>query len=95
MRRDDLGAKAIVFSQFVSMLDIIEYRLQLGGVECVKLQGSMTLDQRDKVLKAFNEDTSVNVLLISLKAGGVALNLTVANYIYIMDPWWNPAAEVA
>ena len=54
----------------------------------------MNIDQRDKVIKSFNEDPAVKVLLISLKAGGVALNLTVANYIYIMDPWWNPAAEM-
>jgi DNA repair protein RAD16 len=87
MQRDDLGAKAIVFSQFVNMLDLIEYRLQTGGISCVKLQGSMNIDQRDKVLKEFNENHQMKVLLISLKAGGVALNLTVANYIYIMDPW--------
>ena len=60
----------------------------------MKLQGSMNIDQRDAVIKKFNEDHECKVLLISLKAGGVALNLTVANYIYIMDPWWNPAAEM-
>ena len=94
MMRNDLGAKAIVFSQFVNMLDLIEYRIQIGGIRCVKLQGSMNIDQRDAVIKEFNEDHECKVLLISLKAGGVALNLTVANYIYIMDPWWNPAAEM-
>ena len=94
MIKNDLGAKAIVFSQFVSMLDLIEYRIQIGGIKCTKLQGSMNIDQRDEVIKEFNEDHECKVLLISLKAGGVALNLTVANYIYIMDPWWNPAAEM-
>jgi len=54
----------------------------------------MNIEQRDKVIKAFKEDEKIKVLLISLKAGGVALNLTVANYIFIMDPWWNPAAEM-
>ena len=54
----------------------------------------MNVEQRDKVIKAFKEDERIKVLLISLKAGGVALNLTVANYIFIMDPWWNPAAEM-
>jgi len=94
MRRTDPGAKALVFSQFVNMLDLVEHRLYLGGMRCVKLLGSLTLDQRDKAVKSFREDTNTNVLLISLKAGGVALNLTVANYIFLMDPWWNPAAEM-
>lgn len=104
MRAHDLGAKAIVFSQFVSMLDVcysnfytlflydsflklIEHRLTLGGVGCVKLQGSMNVELREKNIAAFKNDLDVNVLLISLKAGGVALNLTVANYIFLMDPW--------
>lgn len=47
-----------------------------------------------KAIKKFNEDPNVKILLVSLKTGGVALNLTVANYIFLMDPWWNPAAEM-
>lgn len=54
----------------------------------------MSLEQRDKVISSFKLDPSVRVLLISLKAGGVALNLTVASRIFLMDPWWNPAAEM-
>ena len=53
MQSEDLGAKAIVFSQFVNMLDIISYRLQRGGLRCVKLSGSMTLEQRDKCISSF------------------------------------------
>lgn len=60
----------------------------------MKLQGSLTIDQRDKVIRAFKEDPDIRVLLVSLKAGGVALNLTVASRIFLMDPWWNPAAEM-
>lgn len=60
----------------------------------MKLSGSMTVEQRDKIITAFKEDSSIRVLLISLKAGGVALNLTVASRIFLMDPWWNPAAEM-
>jgi len=90
----DPGAKAIVFSQFVNFLDLIEYRIQLGGINCSKLVGSMNIDARDKIIKNFHESPDMSVLLISLKAGGVALNLTAANYIFIMDPWWNPAAEM-
>lgn len=94
MVHGDLGAKAIVFSQFVNMLDLIEFRLITGGISCVKLQGSMNIDVRDKIIKSFNENHEIKVLLISLKAGGMALNLTSANYIFLMDPWWNPAAEM-
>uniref|UniRef100_M4BU92 Uncharacterized protein n=1 Tax=Hyaloperonospora arabidopsidis (strain Emoy2) TaxID=559515 RepID=M4BU92_HYAAE len=93
MRVRDPSGKAIIFSQFVNMLDIIEYRLQLGKVNCVKLSGSMSMGARDRTIKAFRDDPSVTAFLISLKAGGVALNLTVASHIFLMDPWWNPAAE--
>ncbi|EWM25491.1 snf2 super family [Nannochloropsis gaditana] len=94
MRTRDPSAKAIVFSQFVNMLDLIMWRLTVEGTKCHKLSGHMSVGARDKVLQAFKEDPEVKVLLISLKAGGVALNLTHANHIYLMDPWWNPAAEM-
>merc|ERR1712232_1327453 len=54
----------------------------------------MNVQARDTALKDFKEDPNVRVLMMSLKAGGMALNLTVANHIYLMDPWWNPAAEM-
>uniref|UniRef100_K3X4N7 RanBP-type and C3HC4-type zinc finger-containing protein 1 n=1 Tax=Globisporangium ultimum (strain ATCC 200006 / CBS 805.95 / DAOM BR144) TaxID=431595 RepID=K3X4N7_GLOUD len=93
MRERDPSGKAIIFSQFVNMLDLIQHRLQLGGVRCVKLSGNMTMDMRDRTIKAFRDDPSITAFLISLKAGGVALNLTIASHIFLMDPWWNPAAE--
>jgi len=62
------------------------------GVRC--LQGSMNVKSRDQALADFRTDPSVRVLCISLKAGGVALNLTNANHIFLLDPWWNPAAEL-
>ncbi|KAE9109010.1 ATP-dependent helicase [Phytophthora fragariae] len=93
MRVRDPSGKAIIFSQFVNMLDIIQHRLQLGGVKCVKLSGNMSMAVRDRTIKAFRDDPTVTAFLISLKAGGVALNLTVASHIFLMDPWWNPAAE--
>ncbi|KAL3657892.1 hypothetical protein V7S43_017092 [Phytophthora oleae] len=93
MRIRDPSGKAIIFSQFVNMLDIIQHRLQLGGVKCVKLSGNMSMAVRDRTIKAFRDDPTVTAFLISLKAGGVALNLTVASHIFLMDPWWNPAAE--
>jgi len=100
MRRTSPGSKAIVFSQFVNMLDLIRWRLHSDpylediGLGCRALHGGMNVKARDSCLKDFREDNNVRVLLMSLKAGGVALNLTCANYIYLMDPWWNPAAEM-
>jgi len=93
MSERDPSAKAIVFSQFVSFLDLLEHRIAKTGVRVVKLNGGMNPAQREAVISAFKEDPDVRVILISLKAGGVALNLTVATHIYLMDPWWNPAAE--
>ncbi|KAF0709610.1 Aste57867_5835 [Aphanomyces stellatus] len=93
MQQHDPSAKAIVFSQFVNMLDLIEHRLLLANVKCVKLSGQMPMAHRDRLLTQFREDATLTVFLISLKAGGVALNLTVASHIFLMDPWWNPAAE--
>ncbi|KAH6780513.1 Helicase protein with RING/U-box domain-containing protein [Perilla frutescens var. hirtella] len=89
----DGSAKAIVFSQFSSFLDIIHYSLQKSGVLCVQLDGSMSMGARDAAIKKFTEDPSCRIFLMSLKAGGVALNLTVASHVFLMDPWWNPAVE--
>ncbi len=89
----DPCSKAIVFSQFVSFLDLIEYRIKIGGIDCRKLSGHMSVDARDTALNDFRSISGVKVLLISLKAGGVALNLTCASRVFLMDPWWNPAAE--
>lgn len=100
MRQKSPGSKAIVFSQFVSMIDLIRWRLHSDpclanmGLGVRALHGSMDVKARDQSLKEFREDGNVRVMLMSLKAGGVALNLTVANHIYLMDPWWNPAAEM-
>ena len=93
MRQNSPGSKAIVFSQFVSMIDLIRWRLHSDpclanmGLGVRALHGGMDVKARDEVLKEFREDGNVRVLLMSLKAGGVALNLTVANHIYLMDPW--------
>lgn len=97
MRQKSPGSKAIVFSQFVNMLDLIRWRLHLDpyiediGLGARALHGGMNVKARDACLKEFCEDNNVRVLLMSLKAGGVALNLTCSNCIFLMDPWWNPA----
>ena len=100
MRQTSQGSKAIIFSQFVNFLDLVRWRLHSdpflrdAGLGARTLQGSMKVQERDEVLREFREDSNVRVLLISLKAGGVALNLTNADHIFLCDPWWNPAAEM-
>ncbi|XP_029131055.1 DNA repair protein RAD16 isoform X1 [Cajanus cajan] len=89
----DGSAKGIVFSQFTSFLDLINYSLHKSGVSCVQLNGSMSLAARDAAIRRFTDDPDCKIFLMSLKAGGVALNLTVASHVFLMDPWWNPAVE--
>ena len=88
-------AKAVVFSQWTSMLDLIGAALRrepaLSGF--VRLDGAMSAEQRQAALHKFREDPKVKVLLLSLRAGGVGLNLTAAQHVFLMDPWWNPAVE--
>lgn len=83
--------KILVFSQFVGMLDLIKTRLERHNIEFEYLTGQ-TKDRGEKVAN-FQNNENIRVFLISLKAGGVGLNLTQADYIYLVDPWWNPAAE--
>lgn len=115
MRKRRPGSKAIVFSQFVNMLDLIRWRIHTDpylqqpchgyrsgcggsgsglGLGVRILHGGMDIKAREKTLDEFRNDNNVRVLLMSLKAGGVALNLTIASEVYIMDNWWNPAAEM-
>lgn len=83
--------KILVFSQFVGMLDLIKKELQRKGIAFAYLSGQTK--NRESVVASFQENPDIRVFLISLKAGGVGLNLTQADYVYIVDPWWNPAVE--
>jgi superfamily II DNA or RNA helicase len=85
--------KALVFSQFTSMLQLIREALQQRGIPYLYLDGSMPAEARKRSVEQFQEDETTRVFLISLKAGGVGLTLTAADYVYLVDPWWNPAAE--
>ena len=73
------------------MLKLVEEKLNAKSINHVKITGD-TVDRKGKV-DTFQEDENVKVFLISLKAGGTGLNLTAADYVYIIDPWWNPAVE--
>jgi SNF2 family DNA or RNA helicase len=84
------GHRALVFSQFTRFLRMARSRLEAAGVECCYLDGTTT--NRPAVISSFKEGTAP-VFLISLKAGGFGLNLTEADYCFLLDPWWNPATE--
>jgi SNF2-related domain/Helicase conserved C-terminal domain/Bacterial SNF2 helicase associated/SWIM zinc finger len=85
------GHKALVFSQFTSLLGILRKALEKDGIEHEYLDGK-TVDRQARV-ERFQNDPECPLFLISLKAGGVGLNLTAADYVFILDPWWNPAVE--
>jgi non-specific serine/threonine protein kinase len=85
--------KALVFSQFLGMLALIKEKMKELGVSYEYFDGSSTVAERERAIRRFQEDDTCRVFLISLKAGGVGLNLTAADYVYIVDPWWNPAVE--
>ena len=85
--------KALIFSQFLGMLALIRAKLEELGVKYEYFDGSTSAPDRQKAIESFQNDEEKRVFLISLKAGGVGLNLTAADYVYIVDPWWNPAVE--
>jgi SNF2 family DNA or RNA helicase len=85
------GHKALVFSQFTSFLALLKPRLHAAGLVHEYLDGQ-TRDRAARV-KRFETDAGCGVFLISLKAGGLGLNLTAAEYVFLLDPWWNPAVE--
>jgi non-specific serine/threonine protein kinase len=83
--------KALIFSQFLGMLSMVRQELEKRNILYEYLDGQ-TVDRASKV-KRFQTDKHCRVFLMSLKAGGVGLNLTAADYVYLIDPWWNPAVE--
>jgi superfamily II DNA or RNA helicase len=85
--------KVLVFSQFVEVLKIIRGHFNEENIAYSYIDGSVNIKTREKMIKTFQEENNQRVFLLSLKAGGVALNLTAADYVIIFDPWWNPAVE--
>jgi SNF2 family DNA or RNA helicase len=84
--------KILVFSSFVKHLELYGNALNRKRIRHSVLTGAST--NREKIVNSFQNDPSNRIFLISLKAGGVGLNLTAADYVFILDPWWNPAAEI-
>jgi SNF2 family DNA or RNA helicase len=95
VRKADVTDKCVVFSQWTSMLDLIETRLQSEGFGCARLDGECNAQQRAEAIRSFTESpaTDIFVFLVSLKAGGVGLNLVRANHTFMMDSWFNPSVE--
>jgi SNF2 family DNA or RNA helicase len=85
------GHKALVFSQWTSLLDLIEPALARAELPFARLDG--TTRDRGEVVARFQADDGPPVMLVSLKAGGSGLNLTAADHVFLCDPWWNPAVE--
>ena len=86
--------KALIFSQFLGMLALIKEKLKENNVVFEYFDGSTSPMERQRAILNFQGSDECRVFLISLKAGGVGLNLTAADYVYIVDPWWNPAVEL-
>ncbi|MBY0518532.1 MAG: DEAD/DEAH box helicase [Bacteriovoracaceae bacterium] len=84
--------KVLVFSQFTTYLDIIQDKIRTQGWKYARIDGSQAIKKRTEQVELFQEGDA-KIFLISLKAGGFGLNLTAASYIFLMDPWWNPAVE--
>ncbi|KAK4198075.1 putative DNA repair protein rad-5 [Triangularia verruculosa] len=93
LRKEHPTIKSVVFSQFTSFLSLIEPALARANMHFLRLDGSMSQNARAAVLEEFKESKRFTVLLLSLKAGGVGLNLTMAKRVYMMDPWWSFAIE--
>jgi SNF2 family DNA or RNA helicase len=85
------GHKALVFSQWTALLDRIEPHLRAAGMAFTRLDG--TTRDRASVVHAFQDEAGPPIMLVSLRAGGIGLNLTAADHIFLLDPWWNPAVE--
>ncbi|KAG1773596.1 SNF2 family N-terminal domain-containing protein [Suillus placidus] len=91
--RSENAEKTIVFSQFTSMLNLIEPFLTAKGIKFVRYDGSMTKDKREASLEKIRNSKSTRCILISFKAGSTGLNLTCCNNVVLVDMWWNPALE--
>ena len=86
------GHKILIFSSFVKHLDLLRTFLEEKDIRYNILTGKST--NREKIVNSFQNDPTCSIFLISMKAGGVGLNLTAADYVFILDPWWNPAVEM-
>jgi len=93
LKKGEPPHKAIIFSQYTDMIDLVDWKLRTSGIKAVRLVGSMPVKERQSVLAAFrdpNVQPPIPVILMSLKAGGEGLNLQEATHVMILETWWNP-----
>ena len=88
----EAGHRCLIFSQFTSFLNLAQEKLEQESISFLRLDGSTPAKKRQQLVRKFQEG-GASAFLISLKAGGFGLNLTAANYVIHLDPWWNPAVE--
>ncbi len=93
LRTQEGDLKAVVFSQFTSFLDLVEVVLGRNHFKFVRLDGTTSQKERERVLREFRANAKISIMLISLRAGGVGLNLTTASRVFMLDMWWNKAIE--
>jgi len=93
MKKTYPNDKCVIFSQFTMYLDLIEEKIIQSDFIYTRLDGRLSRDERVSVLHSFNNDPEITILLCSLRVGGVGLNLTIANHVYLLEPWWNPAVD--
>lgn len=87
------GEKAVIFSNFVTFLNLIEGELKSHGHKSLRIDGQSSIMDRMNTIEAFNNDNGPRFMLCSIQAAGVGINLARANHCFIMDPWWNEATE--
>jgi SNF2 family DNA or RNA helicase len=87
------GHKTLIFSSFVKHLDLYTEACRKEGYKYAWLTGDVPQSQREGIIRKFQDDPGIHLFFISIKAGGFGLNLTSADYVFILDPWWNPAVE--
>lgn len=87
------GEKTIIFSQFTSLLDLLEVPIDRKGWKYVRFDGTMNIADRNAAVAAFTDDPEVRIMLVSLKAGNAGLNLVAASHVILFDPFWNPYVE--
>ncbi|KAG5474310.1 hypothetical protein LSCM1_03090 [Leishmania martiniquensis] len=93
MQKNHPADKMIIFSQFTSFMDVISVALDRYNIACLRIDGTMPLSNRNAVIRQFQTSDHIKIVLASKTATGVGLNLTAANHVVVVDPWWNPAIE--
>lgn len=85
--------KVVIFSHFIGFIELLKFDFSREKIDFLVFEGSLSNKRRDEVLKNFNMKDGPRILIVSIKCGGVGLNLVSANHVFIMEPWWNPAFE--